>query len=403
MEHTTQKIDTYVKEYSIVVNKITSLSMKFASGSYFIPIGLFAGISSLYMDTNSNFTSAIIIIIPIILSFYLYNHIRYMFLQFKLSGYARHLEIKINELLEDNVLLWENSIARSNNQNYYESIFLIIIYLCIFILMYYNAYINLSNIIFKNQNFYGTALIITIIYYFFLVFIIFFLISYVNEHNSTFIKSTIGGNINTFKKETFLKNLQLSATNIKRRNFAKLKEIFNIKMYIIILLFLLTPIAFLPLIYFSPQNIDVTKNYNYIIVLGNKSVDNEPSEDMNARMQCLINYIVDNEHCTIVLSGGNGEAALMSNYLEENNIINNSILEEASQSTYQNLRNTKELVSGNVLIVTSDYHIFRTRLISNRLNLDYDFLSAKSTSNTFFKSIKECYAICLEYLNFARN
>lgn len=405
MSYSTQKIDTYLNEYNIVVNKITSLSMKFASGSYFIPIGLFVGVSSLYIDSSSNLTNAIIIILPIILSFYIYNHIRYMVLQFKLSGYAKHLELKINELAEDNILLWENSIARSNNQNYFEAIFLGMIYILIFILMYYTAYMNLSNLIFENHAFYGVAFFVTMIYYYFFVFIVFFILSYINEHNNTFKAAVLEGNSNTFKKVTLLVNSQTSVTVKKNKLFFKLKELVNAKMYIIIVLFLLTPITFLPLIYLSTKNIVITENnYDYIIVLGNSSTDNEPSEDMKSRLDCLIDYIGDNQNCNIVLSGGNGEAALMSNYLENNNITNNTlILEETSQSTYQNLRNTKDLVSGNVLIITSDYHIFRTQLICNKLKLDYDFLTAKSNTNIFYKLIKECYAVFLEYFALSRN
>lgn len=89
-----QRIEAYINEYNLVTNKITSLSMKFSNGSYIISISLFVGIASVKVDSDSILMNAIFIVLPIILSLYLYNHIRYMALQFKLSGYAKHLEKK---------------------------------------------------------------------------------------------------------------------------------------------------------------------------------------------------------------------------------------------------------------------------------------------------------------------
>lgn len=67
-------------------------SMKFSNGSYVISVGLFAGIASINTNDNTFFMNGIFAALPIVMLFYLYNHIRYMALQFKLSGYAKYLE-----------------------------------------------------------------------------------------------------------------------------------------------------------------------------------------------------------------------------------------------------------------------------------------------------------------------
>ena len=393
MDRQTQKIETYLNEYNIVINKITALSLKFANGSYIIPIGLFVGLASIKMDYESIFINAIFIALPIILSFYLYNHIRYMSLQFKLSGYAKHLENKINEILEDKILLWENSIARNNKQNYYEGMFLGVIYVCIMILIHYTAYNNLAAVIYRNRNFYGIAILITAIYYYLVALIIFFLLFFMNEHNNTFRLATSFNAI-------VLTNFQKKHTRVKKFTRSNITKIM-----ITLILILLMPSALFPLTYFSKYSaISIEKHYDYIVVLGNKSNCNEPSEDMKVRLNCLVDNIDYFQNSTIILSGGNGEANLMKDFLVDNDITQNTIiLEETSQNTRENLSNTRYLASGNVLVITSDYHVFRTRLISNRLNLDWDVMPAKTNNFKFLKSLRECYAIYFEYLLHIRN
>lgn len=393
MDRHTQTIETYINEYNLVSNKITSLSLKFSSGSYIIPISLFVSIFSMNMDSETPLLNIVFIVMPIILSFYLYNHIRYMALQFKLSGYAKHLENKINEILEDKVLLWENTIARNNRQNYYEGIFFGIIYVCILVLMYYTAYSSLAKDLYRDQSFYGFPLLISVIYYYLFFLIIFFLLFFTNEHNIT------------FRKASFFSAIKLTDELKESRVVRKTIRLTIIKILFIVIVFLLTPSSLLPLTYFSKYSVISTEeNYDYIIILGNKSIENEPSEDMKERLYCLMENIDDYQNSTIVLTGGNGEANLMNNFLVENNIINYPIiLEEASQNTHENLVNTRNLVSGNVLVITSDYHVLRTSLICNKLDLDWNVLPAKSNNPIFLKSLRECYAIYFEYLFLALN
>ena len=121
---------------------------------------------------------------------------------------------------------------------------------------------------------------------------------------------------------------------------------------------------------------------------------------MKCRLDCLLKYIDDSTNSTIIVSGGNGEANKMKKYLLNQGIPDDLIvLEECSKNTLENLENTCSLVSGNVLLITSDYHVFRTRLLCNKLNLDWDMLPAKSESSIFFKAYKECVIIYWELLD----
>ena len=380
-----KKIEAYINEYNLVTNKITSLSMKFSSGTYVISISLFVGIASIGMASDSVFKNVIYCLMPIMLSFYLFNHIRYMALQFKLSGYAKHLEERINKVLKEQVLLWEGAVARSNGQNGYEGVFWGVIYLNLLVAIYFVAYNNLAIAFYRSQEISDIVLPITILYYYLTAFILFFLLFFTNEHDKAYKKAVASAKAKGPKEDKKTK---------------KEKILGRIKMLIMVIILLLSPSSLLPLIYASKHSVDsVQKVYDYVVVLGNKSIEGQPSEDMQCRLECLMDYIDASPNATIILSGGNGEADCMENYLYSKNMTNYIIIKEgSSQNTYENLKNTMSIVTGNVLVITSDYHVFRTKFIINRLNLDWDILPAKSRSTIIGKALKECYAVYIEYV-----
>lgn len=462
-----QRIETYINEYNLVTNKITSLSMKFANGSYVISISLVVGVASINISTDSLFKNGIFIILPIVILFYLYNHIRYMVLQFKLSGYARALEERINEISGDNILLWENSIARDNKQNSYEGFFCVIIYAGMFFLLFYGAYYNLAIIFYGSWNIWFILLLIVAgIYYSFIFFICSFIILFINEHERTYQKATsiynkspiFDKNNNITTSHVFVEEEQSDSLLKKSRNnnksgkksskrpnkkprkrsdkkphkrsdkepdkklskwsgkrldikraikrfinmctlkIKRFKNMCTLKILLILLFFVSIPLSLLPLILFSKHSVNsAEKMYDYVVVLGNKSLGNEISEDMKCRLDCLLKYIDDSTKSMIIVSGGDGEADKMKKYLLNQGIPNDSIVvEEYSKNTRENLENTRSLVAGNVLVITSDYHVFRTKLLCNKLNLDWDMLPAKSESGIIFSALKECYNVFWE-------
>lgn len=377
-----QKIQVYLEEYKLVVEKITSLSLKFSGGSYIVPISVVAGFASL--TPNSLYTNLLIAIIPIILTFFLYNHVRYMALQFKLSGYAKHLELQINKLVKENSLLWENAIARGNNQNLYEGAFLGLAYTLIIGLIFYLAYGRLNYMAYNNDISLALLLVIVAIYYFSAASLVFFILFFMNEHNNAFhmAQSAFCNNDDQKKK----------ASSQRRWGYTVLK------VSVIGLILSMLPLSLLPFV-LSPIHTDSLpiEEYDYVVVLGNKSPQGQPSADMQSRLQCLTSSLRDSTDVPIlVLSGGNGEALLMYEYLKSScGSMIETILECESSNTYENIINTRQIVSGRILVITSDYHVFRTKMITNQLNLDYDICPAKTEGITIFKAVKECYSVYL--------
>ena len=68
---------------------------------------------------------------------------------------------------------------------------------------------------------------------------------------------------------------------------------------------------------------------------------------------------------------------LMKNGVQEERLL----LESESTSTYENLLYSKEMLPSSVqavTIITSDYHLARSRMIAESLKLDSDIIAAKT-------------------------
>lgn len=138
----------------------------------------------------------------------------------------------------------------------------------------------------------------------------------------------------------------------------------------------------------------LTKEYDYAIVLGGfANLETPYDEDrLNlgpaaSRLSQTIDLYHQGKIKKIVLSGGNGN--LLGN--QENEAINTAaylkrigipegdiIIDEKSRNTYENFKYSKELLktgtnSVNILVITSAFHIPRSRLIARKAGLSCDF------------------------------
>ena len=380
-ENCIQERDIYLTEYGIVTSKITSLSLKFASGSYIIPISLIIGAASFSFDNL--FLTTIAMFLPVLIFFQFYNHLRYMALQFKLSGYARYLEDQLNTFASTDkrtrVLLWEGYLARSSKQNLFEGVFIGITYLLVCVLILFIAFKEIAELFI--QHYLPTIIVIIVpaIYYYSLFSVLFFLTFFTNVHEKSYKFS--------------------NSLHYKTESTTVHKQLLWWKIIVFLIIIICTPLSIMPLVY-KPAQYTNTRlpidEYDYIVVLGNKSINNTPSTDTRARLNGLIEIITDESKATVVLSGG--EAILMNTFLQKLYFSHSIVLEDGSTNTFENFQNIKSLVSGNVLIITSDYHVFRSMIISQNMGASYDFFPVKTTDNSFFKSVLECY--CSYYYMF---
>lgn len=123
-----------------------------------------------------------------------------------------------------------------------------------------------------------------------------------------------------------------------------------------------------------------------IIVLGCKVKGDKPSLSLLKRIESAYEFLIKNENCVAVLSGGQGadenisEAQCMYNLLREKGIDKNRlIIEDKSTSTDENIRFSKELINGReVAIATSEYHQLRAGMICKRHGLNAYAQSSKT-------------------------
>lgn len=124
----------------------------------------------------------------------------------------------------------------------------------------------------------------------------------------------------------------------------------------------------------APQPADV------IIILGARVYPDRLSTSLQARLDVGLQLYRSGLARQIIVSGGQGpdeptsEAVAMQAYLVECGIDQRVIhLEQASYSTYDNLRHSRSIMQeqgfGSALLVTSDYHVLRSRLIAWRLGI----------------------------------
>lgn len=115
---------------------------------------------------------------------------------------------------------------------------------------------------------------------------------------------------------------------------------------------------------------------DFCIVLGAQWKSNGPSEVLRRRLDKAVAYLVANPDTKVIVSGGQGhnenisEASGMREYLINAGIDANRILmEEKSSNTYENLVFSGELfdkANDSVVIVTNNFHVFRTLAIARK-------------------------------------
>jgi len=128
---------------------------------------------------------------------------------------------------------------------------------------------------------------------------------------------------------------------------------------------------------------------DYIIVLGAKVNGEAPSLTLQYRLETAYHYLAAHQSTKAILSGGQGvnegisEAEAMHRYLVGKGIAEDRLLlENQSTNTYENLRNSFALLGDhknlNLSIVTSDFHVFRAKLIALKLGRPISGIGSKN-------------------------
>jgi len=147
----------------------------------------------------------------------------------------------------------------------------------------------------------------------------------------------------------------------------------------------------------------VPKNADYIIVLGAGLKKNKPTLALKYRIETAADYAKENPKTKMIVSGGQGKDELISEAecmkieliklgIEENRIIK----EDLSTNTYENMKFSKNYIQENEkgIIVTNDYHLFRSIKLAKKQGLQIVGLPAKTPTVILPTAyIRECLSI----------
>ncbi|HEU4842517.1 MAG TPA: YdcF family protein, partial [Ilumatobacteraceae bacterium] len=117
-----------------------------------------------------------------------------------------------------------------------------------------------------------------------------------------------------------------------------------------------------------------------IVVMGAAQYDGEPSPQLAARLDHVVELWPQEVAPLVVVTGGNRpgdrftEAQASAAYLEERGVPADAIvLEDQGTTSYESLQGVRRLLGerdlDDVLIVTDPYHALRSRLIAEELGL----------------------------------
>ena len=137
------------------------------------------------------------------------------------------------------------------------------------------------------------------------------------------------------------------------------------------------------------------KDFDYIVVLGGSMKGIELSELIKQRMLTSFAYYRTNKSI-MIFSGGksNGdieESVAMKNFAIKNHIQDTDILlEKLAMNTMQNIQYVKKLiqqqdtdfVDKKICVITNNFHAFRTKLICNKMKVNWTVIPTQSNFNS---------------------
>lgn len=172
------------------------------------------------------------------------------------------------------------------------------------------------------------------------------------------------------------------------RSRKRLKLLFSAMLFLLILSMVLTLI---PIVRASRGTEEPTSPY--LIVLGAGVNGTTPSLSLRERINAAYDYLTAHPQVTAIVSGGQGsgeditEAQCMQRELTAMGIDPARIwLEERSTSTLENLKYSLALIQektgtvpASAVVISSEYHLYRTSMIAGWLGLEAELVPAKTT------------------------
>ncbi len=158
---------------------------------------------------------------------------------------------------------------------------------------------------------------------------------------------------------------------------------------------------------------DADEPCDYVVVLGAGIIKETPSRTLADRLDRAIEYMQKNPDSIAIVSGGQGadeditEALAMERYLLSHGIDSERIIkEENADNTHENMLFSRDIVDnlggGSIAVITSDYHIYRSRRLAQNAGFSPIMLSARTKLPVLFTTclLREAFALVKAHLVF---
>lgn len=205
----------------------------------------------------------------------------------------------------------------------------------------------------------------------------------------------------------------LLAVKLGSRRLSKRAKTWSAIAIVGVCLFLLSFAVVEGMIVAAALQADGGRQADYILVLGARVRGEQLSLTLQNRLDTACDYALRYPQALIVLTGGQGpgehvsEAEAMKRYLLQRGIpAHRLISEDRSTNTIENFRFSKALLAERTdltgktfLVVTSDFHMYRSLMLAKRSGLHAIGLAAPTPWFTVPKSyVREYAAVVISYL-----
>lgn len=135
------------------------------------------------------------------------------------------------------------------------------------------------------------------------------------------------------------------------------------------------------------------------IVLGCTVRNNEPTPMLKRRCDRGLRFLNENKNSFLILSGGReseenrSEAQTMYDYMTQKGADRSRlILENKSATTVENMLFSKKILEekgcgSKAVIITTDFHMFRSRILAKRAGIEPYALCSHLTASAFLKNV----------------
>ncbi|MFB0919774.1 MAG: YdcF family protein [Oscillospiraceae bacterium] len=159
---------------------------------------------------------------------------------------------------------------------------------------------------------------------------------------------------------------------------------------------------------------DTNPEAPYLIMLGAGVNGTEPSLSMLYRLEESKKYLDEYPEAIAIVSGGQGagedisEAECMRRWLAKNGVsADRIIMEDKSTSTYENLRNSLEIIekrggdrTAKVAVLSQEYHLYRAKYYARELGADAVGVAASTGNKAMMVSytMREAFGVAYMWI-----